>query len=150
MRRRAGTNRRAESFDNGMEFFATFGGNHVSAAIGRAVLDVIDDEGLVENARAVGEVFFEEMAPLTERHAVIGDVRGRGAMLAVEIVRPGSTTPDAALTSAVSATCHRAGLVTLTCGTFGNVLRFLPPLVISDALLDEGLGILEDAFAAHA
>ena len=71
-------------------------------------------------------------------------------MLAVEVVHPGSTTPDAALTSAVSAACHRAGLVTLTCGTFGNVLRLLPPLVISDALLDEGLGILEDAFAAHS
>ena len=78
-------------------------------------------------------------------------MRGRGAMLAVELVSDRATrTPHPALTSAVSAACHRDGLITLTAGTFGNVLRFLPPLVIGEALLNEGLDVLESAFAANA
>ena len=85
---------------------------------------------------------------LAETYPVIADVRGRGAMLAIELTRPGTLEPDPASTAAVAAACHQAGLVMLTCGTFGNVLRFLPPLVIGEDLLDEGLCILEDAFAA--
>ena len=69
-------------------------------------------------------------------------------MLAIELTKPGTLDPDPATTAAVARACHRAGLVTLTCGTFGNVIRFLPPLVIGEDLLDEGLSILEDAFAA--
>jgi 4-aminobutyrate aminotransferase/(S)-3-amino-2-methylpropionate transaminase len=83
---------------------------------------------------------------LASRHPAIGDVRGRGAMVAVELVRPGTTEPDPGATAAVAGACHAEGLVVLTCGTYGNVLRFLPPLVIGDALLEEGLGILEKAF----
>ena len=83
-----------------------------------------------------------------ETYPVIADVRGRGAMVAIELTRPGTLDPDPATTSAVAKACHQAGLVTLTCGTFGNVIRFLPPLVIGEDLLDEGLSILEDAFAA--
>ncbi|MFJ6956244.1 aminotransferase class III-fold pyridoxal phosphate-dependent enzyme, partial [Micromonospora aurantiaca (nom. illeg.)] len=70
----------------------------------------------------------------------------RGAMLAMEIVVPGTLTPDPAATAAISAACHAAGLLTLTCGTYGNVLRFLPPLVISDDELGRGLDILAAAF----
>jgi 4-aminobutyrate aminotransferase/(S)-3-amino-2-methylpropionate transaminase len=82
---------------------------------------------------------------------VIGDVRGRGAMVAIELVVPGSSgptgpTPDAATTAAVAKACHEAGLLVLTCGTYGNVLRFLPPLVMPDELLDRGLQILAGAF----
>jgi 4-aminobutyrate aminotransferase/(S)-3-amino-2-methylpropionate transaminase len=69
-------------------------------------------------------------------------------MVAVEIVQPGGLEPDHIAAAAVARHCHEAGLVVLTCGTFGNVLRFLPPLVIGDALLEEGLSVLEDAFAA--
>jgi 4-aminobutyrate aminotransferase/(S)-3-amino-2-methylpropionate transaminase len=75
----------------------------------------------------------------------VGEVRGRGAMIAVELVRPGTTEPDAAMAVAVSAACHRAGVVTLTCGTYGNVLRLLPPLVMPEELLDEGLEVLATA-----
>jgi 4-aminobutyrate aminotransferase/(S)-3-amino-2-methylpropionate transaminase len=71
-------------------------------------------------------------------------------MLAVEIVKPGTTDPDAATTSAIAKACHAAGLVVLTAGTYGNVLRFLPPLVIPDHLLREGLDVLEEAFAASS
>jgi 4-aminobutyrate aminotransferase/(S)-3-amino-2-methylpropionate transaminase len=85
---------------------------------------------------------------LAETYPVIAEVRGRGAMLAIELTRPGTLDPDPGTTTAVSRACHQAGLVTLTCGTFGNVIRFLPPLVIGEDLLDEGLTILEDAFAS--
>ncbi len=72
----------------------------------------------------------------------IGDVRGRGAMIAMELVKPGSFEPDADLTKALCAGCHEAGVILLSCGTFGNVIRFLPPLTISDDLLVEGLDVL--------
>jgi 4-aminobutyrate aminotransferase/(S)-3-amino-2-methylpropionate transaminase len=85
---------------------------------------------------------------LTETHPVIGDVRGRGAMIAIELVSPGTLEPAPAVAAQVAKACHAAGLVVLTCGTFGNVLRFLPPLVIGEHLLEEGLSILEDAFAS--
>src|SRR5438876_598608 len=85
---------------------------------------------------------------LADTYPIIADVRGRGAMLAIELAQPGSLEPDAATTGKVAKACHAAGLVTLTCGTFGNVLRFLPPLVIGEDLLEEGLSILEDAFAS--
>jgi 4-aminobutyrate aminotransferase/(S)-3-amino-2-methylpropionate transaminase len=105
-------------------------------------------EDLAGRARRIGEVMLPRLQKLAETYPVIADVRGRGAMLAVELTRPGTLDPDPATTSAVAKACHQAGLVTLTCGTFGNVLRFLPPLVIGQDLLDEGLSILEDAFAA--
>ena len=85
---------------------------------------------------------------MAARFGCIGDVRGRGAMLAVEIVRPGTRDPDPATTSAVAKACHAAGVVVLTAGTYGNVLRFLPPLVIPPDLLTEGLDVLEQAFAS--
>ena len=78
----------------------------------------------------------------------IGDVRGRGAMIAVELVKTGTSEPDPDLARTVSSAAHRQGVIVLTCGTYGNVLRFLPPLAISDELLTEGLGVLTDAFAA--
>jgi 4-aminobutyrate aminotransferase/(S)-3-amino-2-methylpropionate transaminase len=87
---------------------------------------------------------------MAERTPAIGDVRGRGAMLAVELVRPGGIEPDPAAAAAVAKACHQAGLLVLTCGTFGNVLRFLPPMVIGEPLLNEGLGVLDDAFASLA
>ena len=85
---------------------------------------------------------------LQEQHGVIGEVRGRGAMIALELVAgPDDRTPNPAATAAVSAACHRAGVLTLTAGTWGNVLRLLPPLVITDDLLDDALSVLEKAFA---
>jgi 4-aminobutyrate aminotransferase/(S)-3-amino-2-methylpropionate transaminase len=104
---------------------------------------------MTERARLIGEILLGRLRDLAATYPQIGDVRGRGAMVAIELVAPGTTEPDAALAADVSAACHAQGLVTLTCGTFGNVLRFLPSLAISDALLAEGLDILEGAFAAR-
>jgi 4-aminobutyrate aminotransferase / (S)-3-amino-2-methylpropionate transaminase / 5-aminovalerate transaminase len=126
----------------------TFGGNPVACAAAIGAIETMGKEDLPAAARRIGDVMLPRLHRLAENHPVIGDVRGRGAMLAIELVRPGTLEPDAASTAQVAKACHAAGLVVLTCGTFGNVLRFLPPLVIGEDLLEEGLSILEDAFAS--
>ena len=98
-------------------------------------------------ARAIEALVVPRLKRMADRTGVIGDIRGRGAMLAIELVTDlERKTPAAGLTAAVNRACHAEGLVTLTCGTFGNVFRFLPPLTISDELLTEGLDILDAAF----
>ncbi|HET7396895.1 MAG TPA: 4-aminobutyrate--2-oxoglutarate transaminase [Intrasporangium sp.] len=125
----------------------TYGGNPVACAAALGAIATMEEEDLCGRARQIGDVLRSRLEQLADKVGVIGEIRGRGAMVAVEVVvGSGDRSPDAALTAAVSAHCHREGLVTLTAGTFGNVLRFLPPLTISDELLHEGLDILEDAF----
>ncbi|MFL6052104.1 MAG: 4-aminobutyrate--2-oxoglutarate transaminase, partial [Actinoallomurus sp.] len=127
----------------------TYGGNPVACAGALGAIETMKAEDLPARARAIEALFVPRLRELATRYPQIGDVRGRGAMLAIELVSdPEAKTPDAVLTAAVSKACHAAGLVTLTAGTYGNVLRFLPPLSITDELLDEGLDILEQAFAA--
>jgi 4-aminobutyrate aminotransferase/(S)-3-amino-2-methylpropionate transaminase len=126
----------------------TYGGNPVACAAALGSIATMEEQDLAGKARRIGEVMLPRLRKLAEAHPVIAEVRGRGAMIAVELTRPGTLEPDPAATAAVAAFCHKAGLVVLTCGTFGNVLRFLPPLVIGEDLLEEGLGILEDAFAS--
>jgi 4-aminobutyrate aminotransferase/(S)-3-amino-2-methylpropionate transaminase len=125
----------------------TYGGNPVACAAALATIGVMRSGDLAARARHIESLIRPRLEALRQRHPMVGDVRGRGAMLAVELVRPGTLEPDPAATKAVAAACHAAGLVVLTCGTYGNVLRFLPPLVISDDLLAEGLDILDTAFA---
>jgi 4-aminobutyrate aminotransferase / (S)-3-amino-2-methylpropionate transaminase / 5-aminovalerate transaminase len=128
----------------------TYGGNPVACAAGLAAIETMQAEDLCGAAKRIESVMRPRLDALAEKYDVIGDVRGRGAMLAVELVASGSKDPNPMLTAAVAAACHRQGLITLTAGTFGNVLRFLPPLVIGDDLLHEGLDLLEGAFAASA
>jgi 4-aminobutyrate aminotransferase/(S)-3-amino-2-methylpropionate transaminase len=125
----------------------TYGGNPVACAAALAVLETIEHDGLVERARAIGAVLTERLTALKARDPRIGDVRGRGAMIAVELVTPGTTEPDPVLAARVAAGAHAQGLVVLTCGTWGNVLRFLPPLSIPDHLLVEALDVLDEVFA---
>ncbi|HEX2312096.1 MAG TPA: 4-aminobutyrate--2-oxoglutarate transaminase [Thermomonospora sp.] len=127
----------------------TYGGNPLACEAALAVLEEIEEGKLVERARRIGEIMLPRLHALAGRHEAIGDVRGRGAMIAVELVRPGTKDPDPGLTSEIARRCHEAGLVVLTAGTYGNVLRFLPPLVIPEHLLIEGLDILEAAFDAR-
>jgi len=124
----------------------TFGGNPVACAAALAAIRTIEELDLLASARQIGDVMQARLRRIQRRHPVIGDVRGRGAMVAVELVEPGTKTPDPATTQAVAQACHAAGLVVLTCGTFGNVLRFLPPLVMPDHLLEEGLDLVSEAF----
>ncbi len=128
----------------------TYGGNPVACAAALGALQTFREQDLPARARAVEARMVPRLQALAERFGSIGDLRGRGAMLAVEIVRPGTKEPDPELTARLNTACHQRGVVTLTCGTYGNVFRFLPPLSISDALLDEALDLLTEAFEAEA
>jgi 4-aminobutyrate aminotransferase / (S)-3-amino-2-methylpropionate transaminase / 5-aminovalerate transaminase len=126
----------------------TYGGNPVACSAALGAIETMRAEDLCGAARRIEAVMRPRLDALAAKYEVIGDVRGRGAMLAVELVEPGTLTPNPTVTGAISAACHADGLMTLTAGTYGNVLRFLPPLVIGEDLLTEGLDILEAAFAA--
>ncbi|GLU46567.1 4-aminobutyrate--2-oxoglutarate transaminase [Nocardiopsis ansamitocini] len=126
----------------------TYGGNPAACAAALASLETIENDRLTERARAIGATMLSRLRALAERHDVIGDVRGRGAMIAIELVAGnGDRTPNPTVLAEVLKHCHANGLILLSAGTYGNVLRMLPPLVISDELLDEGLSVIEDAFA---
>jgi 4-aminobutyrate aminotransferase / (S)-3-amino-2-methylpropionate transaminase / 5-aminovalerate transaminase len=125
----------------------TYGGNPVACAASLATIATMEELDLPAAARAIEATMLPRLRALQERTGVIGDVRGRGAMLAVELVRPGTTEPDAELTGRIAKACHAQGVVVLTAGTYGNVLRFLPPLVIGQELLAEALDVLDAAFA---
>ena len=126
----------------------TFGGNPVSLAAAHAVLDEIGKGTLFEQAQRIGRVVSGRAATWQQRFALVGDVRGIGAMWALELVKDrASKAPAKEETNAVSKRCYEKGLVTITAGTYGNVLRTLMPLVITDEQLEEGLGILESALA---
>jgi 4-aminobutyrate aminotransferase/(S)-3-amino-2-methylpropionate transaminase len=127
----------------------TFGGNPVSLAAALAVLDEMERGALLARAAAVGRAFAERAARWRERYAVVGDVRGLGAMWAVELVADRATrAPGKEQANAVARRCYESGLVTITAGTYGNVLRTLMPLVVTDEELREGLDVLEAALAA--
>jgi 4-aminobutyrate aminotransferase / (S)-3-amino-2-methylpropionate transaminase / 5-aminovalerate transaminase len=131
----------------------TYGGNPIACAAALAAIETMRELELCTAARTIESVMAPRLKEMAQRHSVIGDVRGRGAMLAIEFVRPdtdGPTgpAPDAAATQAVSKACHDAGLLVLTCGTYGNVLRFLPPLVMPEDTLRRGLDILADGLGA--
>jgi 4-aminobutyrate aminotransferase/(S)-3-amino-2-methylpropionate transaminase len=129
----------------------TYGGNPAACAAALAAIDVIETQDLASRARRIGEIALPRLHALRERYDIVGDVRGRGAMLALELVRGGGdASPDRAVTAAAAAACHRRGLIVLTAGTWGNVLRFLPPLVIDDDLFRAGLDVLDEVFAELA
>lgn len=126
----------------------TYGGNPIACAAALAAIETITADDLLERARQIESIiknFWNRIAADDDR---IGDVRGRGAMVAIELVKSGSAEPDSALASAVVRAAHSHGVITLSCGTFGNVIRFLPPLTISDELLLEGLEILAAALVS--
>jgi 4-aminobutyrate aminotransferase/(S)-3-amino-2-methylpropionate transaminase len=120
----------------------TFGGNPVACAAALASIATIESDGLIERAQQIERLAIERLLRLQADDDRLGDVRGRGAMIAVELVESGSTDPDPELTAKLATAAHAAGVIVLTCGTFGNIIRLLPPLTISDELLTEGLDIL--------
>jgi len=127
----------------------TYGGNPVACAAALAAIDTLRTVGADARARRIGEVLLGALLSAQDRHPGLGDVRGRGAMVATELVRPGTLEPDPDAARRIAGRCHRAGVVVLTCGTFGNVLRLLPPLVIDDDLLNDGVGVLVEAIDAE-
>ena len=126
----------------------TYGGNPVACAAALGAIKAIEEHDLVGKARRIGEIMLPRLAEMQARYPVIGDVRGRGAMLAVELVKPGTLQPATDELAAVVRHCHAEGVLVLTAGTYGNVLRFLPPLTMPEDLLDEALTVLDKAFAS--
>jgi 4-aminobutyrate aminotransferase/(S)-3-amino-2-methylpropionate transaminase len=126
----------------------TYGGNPVACAAALGAIETMREQNLAAAAVEIEQILLPRLQDLAEKFSAIGDVRGRGAMVAIELVEPGTTTPAPAVAAAISAACHARGVLTLTCGTFGNVLRFLPPLVIPQPLLVEAMDVVEEAVAA--
>lgn len=125
----------------------TYGGNPIACAAALAAIDVFENDGMIERAREIGVILTERLGALQTADPRIGDVRGHGAMIAAEFVDPATGEPDATLTAAVAKACIAQGVIVLTCGTYGNVIRFLPPLSIPDDLLHEGLDVVAGALA---
>jgi len=125
----------------------TYSGNPAACAAALAVFDEVDNGRLLTRAQAIGDILVRELRDIAAGTDIVGDIRGRGAMVAAELVLPGTCNPNRDAVATLTRHCQNNGVLTLTAGTFGNVLRFLPPLTISDDLLIEALGILRDGFA---
>jgi len=127
----------------------TYGGNPIACAAALAAIETMHELDLNAAAKRLEAQFMLRLTALAKDDPGIAEVRGRGAMLAIELVKPGSLDPDPLRTAAVARACHGAGLLVLTCGTYGNVLRFLPPLVITEEQVSRGLDILAESLLAH-
>jgi 4-aminobutyrate aminotransferase/(S)-3-amino-2-methylpropionate transaminase len=126
----------------------TYGGNPVATAAALATIHTLRDRNLVARAREIGETVTANLRSLQRDVAIIGDVRGRGAMVAMELVVPGTKLPNAAAAKSIVTYCNQHGVIALSCGTAGNVIRLLPPLVITDEQLADGLSVIADATRA--
>ena len=126
----------------------TYGGNPLACAAALGVFETMEAEKLVERANHIGKILSESLRTLQAKYPVIGEVRGRGAMQAIELVEAGTKTPNTAAMNAVVKYCQSKGVLVLTAGTYSNVVRFLPPIVITDELLMDALSVLDEAFAS--
>jgi 4-aminobutyrate aminotransferase/(S)-3-amino-2-methylpropionate transaminase len=126
----------------------TYGGNPIACAAALGAMETMKEENLVARAQHIGEILGTSLRALAKKYPVIGEVRGRGAMQAIELVEPGTKNPNTAAMNAVVKYCQSQGVLVLTAGTYSNVVRFLPPLVITDELLKDALSVLDDAFAS--
>ena len=125
----------------------TYGGNPIACAAALGVFETMESEKLVERANHIGKILADYLKALQAKYPVIGEVRGRGAMQAIELVKPGTKDPNPEAMNAIVKYCQSKGVLVLTAGTYGNVVRFLPPIVITDDLLRDALGVLEEALA---
>ena len=125
----------------------TYGGNPIACAAALGAIETIKSENLTKRATEIGKIMVDALLAMQKKYPAIGEVRGRGAMIAIELVQPGSKEPNGELLGKVVKYSQSKGVLFLTAGTYGNVLRFLPPLVISDDLVKEAMNVLEEAFA---
>jgi 4-aminobutyrate aminotransferase/(S)-3-amino-2-methylpropionate transaminase len=123
----------------------TYGGNPVAAVAALATIKTLRDRNLAARARVIGDTMLSALRDMQQDTVIIGDVRGRGAMVAIELIEPGTKTPNAAAANAIIAYCRSQGVVAISAGTYGNVVRLLPPLVITDEQLADGLAVLAEA-----
>ena len=124
----------------------TYGGNPIACAAALGAIEAMKEEKLADRARHIGQILGDTLRALQSKYAVIGEVRGRGAMQAIELVKPGTKEPNSQAMQDVVKYCQSKGVLILTAGTYANVIRFLPPLVMSDELLKDALSVLEEAF----
>ena len=141
---------RAELMDavHGGGLGGTYGGNPVACAAALGAISSIEQDDLAAKARRIGELMIPRLTEMQAKYPVIGEVRGRGAMIAVELVKPGTLEPATEAIAAITKYCHQEGVLVLTAGTYGNVLRFLPPLSMPEHLLEEALMVLDKAFSS--
>ncbi|QJT09742.1 4-aminobutyrate--2-oxoglutarate transaminase [Oceanidesulfovibrio marinus] len=127
----------------------TYGGNPVSCAASLAAIDALQNDGLLDRAKELGADLRSRFEALQKKHPIIGDIRGKGPMLALEMVEdPTTKEPATAKTKALTAYCLEHGLILLSCGNYGNVIRTLMPLVITEEQLDKGMAILDAGLTA--
>jgi 4-aminobutyrate aminotransferase/(S)-3-amino-2-methylpropionate transaminase len=128
----------------------TYGGNPIACAAALATIEVMESEKLVERARHLETILFTALKEIAAKHPEVGDIRGRGAMVAIELVKAGTKDPNPELMAKVIKYCQSKGVLILTAGSYGNVIRFLPPLVITDELLKDAMSVLAEAFDSVA
>ena len=146
----AGVTARAEIMDSvhvsGLG--GTYGGNPIACAAALGAMETMEAENLVARANHIGQILGDSLRAMQAKYPVIGEVRGRGAMQAIELVEPGTKNPNTAAMNAVVKYCQSKGVLILTAGTYSNVVRFLPPIVITDELLKDALSVLDEALAS--
>jgi 4-aminobutyrate aminotransferase/(S)-3-amino-2-methylpropionate transaminase len=125
----------------------TYGGNPIACAAAIGAIETIKSENLINRAKEIGKIMVDALTEMQKKYPVIGEIRGRGAMVAIELVQPGSKEPNGEIMGKVVKYAQTKGVLFLTAGTYGNVLRFLPPLVISDELVKDAMSVLDEAFA---
>jgi len=126
----------------------TYGGNPIACAAALGAIEVIEQDNLVERANKIGQIMHDGLTSMMKKYSIIGEVRGRGAMQAIELVKPGTTEPNPEALTAVIKYCVNKGVLILSAGTYANVIRLLPPLVIEEDLLRDGLSVLDEALAS--
>ena len=126
----------------------TYGGNPIACAAALGAIEVIEQDKLVERANKIGQIMHDALTAMMKKYPIIGDVRGRGAMQAIELVKPGTTEPNPEALTAIIKYCTSKGVLILSAGTYANVVRLLPPLVIEEDLLLDGLAVLDEALAS--
>ena len=126
----------------------TYGGSPIACAAALGAIETIKEEGLVDRAKSLGETMRSALLAMQEKYEIVGDVRGRGAMQAIELIKPGSDEPNPEALTTIIKYCQSKGVLILSAGTYGNVIRLLPPLVMPEHLLQEALEILDEAIAS--
>jgi 4-aminobutyrate aminotransferase/(S)-3-amino-2-methylpropionate transaminase len=126
----------------------TYGGNPVACAAALGAIETIEKDNLVERANKIGKIMNDALLQMAKKYSIIGEVRGRGAMQAIELIKPGSNEPNSDAQLAIIKYCISKGVLILSAGTYTNVIRLLPPLIIDEDLLKDGLSVLDEAIAS--
>ena len=126
----------------------TYGGNPIACAAALGAIEIIEKENLADRARKIGKIISDALTQMSKKYSIIGDVRGRGGMQAIELVKPGTTEPNSEAQAAIIKYCISKGVLILSAGTYANVIRLLPPLIIDEDLLKDGLAVLDEAIAS--